>query len=79
MKTYLVLKDKAQQWREDKEIQQILAEIKSSGHDTVGKFSPDSAKQLLAREFDRSEMAGRKLNYERLDQLTIDILLGTRS
>ena len=28
--------------------------------------------------FDRSGLASRGLNYERLDQLTIDILLGVR-
>jgi hypothetical protein len=34
------------------------------------------ARTLLARDFDRTALASQGLKYERLDQLTTDILLG---
>jgi xylose isomerase len=79
MRTYLLLKDKAARWNADPEIQAILQEINSTpGAPTVGKYSKDGAHKLLAYDFSRPKMAGKKLPYERLDQLTIDILLGAR-
>jgi xylose isomerase len=79
MRTYLILKDKAARWNADPEIQAILQEINSTpGAPTVGKYSKDGAHKLLAYDFSRPKMAGKKLPYERLDQLTIDILLGAR-
>ena len=69
MRTYLILKEKAAQWNADAEIKQILSEIDSS--DTP-------AGDLLNRTFDRAALSARGLNYERLDQLTMDILFGVR-
>ena len=43
-----------------------------------GKYSAEKASALKAQSFDRSAIAGRGLKYERLDQLTIDLLLGVR-
>ncbi|GAC1652453.1 MAG: xylose isomerase [Acidobacteriaceae bacterium] len=77
MRTYLILKEKAQQWNEDKEIQQILSEV-NAGEPSVGKYSEKGASTLLSRTFDRAALASKRLPYERLDQLTIDILLGAR-
>jgi xylose isomerase len=74
MKTYLVLKEKGEQWNRDPEIKSILAEIAATdANGGGGKFEKGKAEQLLSQEFDR---AG--LKYERLDQLTMDILLGVR-
>ncbi len=80
MRTYLILKEKAEQWKADPEIKAILAEINEPSASTppVGKFSEEGAKALLAHEFDRPQLAGKKLAYERLDQLTMDILFGVR-
>jgi xylose isomerase len=80
MRTYLMLKDKAAQWNADKEIQGILAEIeKPSVKSPIGgKYSKKSASALLNFAFDKDEMMKKRLPYERLDQLTIDILLGNR-
>ncbi len=79
MRTYLLLKDKAVRWNADPEIQAILHEINTTpGAPTVGKYSKDGAHKLLAYDFSRPKMAAKKLPYERLDQLTIDILLGAR-
>ena len=81
MKTYLVLKEKAEQWNADKEIQELVAEINAddgSMSQYFGKYSADKASALKAQVFDRSAIAGRGLKYERLDQLTVEILLGVR-
>lgn len=81
MRTYLILKEKAAQWNADKDVQALLAEINASDGSMekhFGKYSTDKANALKAQAFDRSAIAGRGLKYEKLDQLTIDILLGTR-
>jgi len=36
------------------------------------------SEELRSQQFDRVELASKGLGYERLDQLTIDILLGVR-
>lgn len=77
MKTYLILKDKAERWNNHAEIQEILAGIaETNKNDQVGKFSTDGASSLLSKSFDRAEIASKGLRYERLDQLTMDILFG---
>ncbi len=74
MKTYLILKEKAKQWNADVEIQAILAEIESTNQSyNLGDFD-----SLLAENFDRHELASKGLQYEKLDQLTMDILFGVR-
>ena len=79
MRTYLVLKEKGEQWNSDSEIKSLLAEIaETSGEGRRAKFSSQAASELLSMNFDRRGLASRGLNYERLDQLTIDILLGVR-
>jgi xylose isomerase len=81
MRTYLILKEKAAQWNADQEIQSLVAEISaedSSMNQYFGKYSADKANALKAQAFDRSAIAGRGLKYERLDQLTVDLLLGAR-
>jgi xylose isomerase len=78
MRTYLILKDKAAQWNADSEIQSLLAEIAQSNRESIGAFDREAAAALTSRAFNRGEMASRGLGYERLDQLTMDILLGAR-
>src|SRR5918912_2505843 len=80
MRTYLVLKEKAERWGADPEIKSILAEIGEGNRDGagVGKFEKGMAGHLLSQEFDRAALASKGLRYERLDQLTMDILLGVR-
>ncbi|MDQ3800527.1 MAG: xylose isomerase [Acidobacteriota bacterium] len=74
MRTYLMLKDKGKRWNEDAEIQGLLAEIEETNKSyQLGDFD-----QLLAENFDRHELASKGLKYERLDQLTMDILFGVR-
>jgi xylose isomerase len=80
MRTYLILKEKAARWNDNKEIKEILQEIspRSEGPSELGRYSKKSATALLAHVFDKDTILKRRLPYERLDQLTIDILTGTR-
>ena len=79
MRTYLILKDKAERWNRDAEIKSILSEMAAvEGNGGGGKFEQGEAAELLGREFDRGELSAKGLQYERLDQLTMDILLGVR-
>ena len=58
----------------------VLAESNEMGNGapSVGKFTKEGAQALLGYNFDRAAMASQGLKYERLDQLTMDILLGVR-
>jgi xylose isomerase len=81
MRTYLILKEKAAQWNADSEIQSLLAEINADDGSMpayTGKYSAKKAAALKAKIFDRPAIAARGLKYERLDQLTIEILTGIR-
>lgn len=81
MRTYLILKEKAAQFNADPEIQALLDEINADDSSTTsftGKYSSDKAAALKNYLFDRHAIANRGLKYERLDQLTIDLLLGSR-
>jgi xylose isomerase len=42
-------------------------------------YSADRAAALSARTFDRVGLGARGLAYERLDQLTVEVLLGARA
>ncbi|HEX5692809.1 MAG TPA: xylose isomerase [Roseiflexaceae bacterium] len=81
MRTYLVLKEKARQWNEDAEIQALLQEINAddgSAPAWSGGYSAAKAGALKDHAFDRKALGARGLPYERLDQLTVDLLLGVR-
>ncbi len=82
MRTYLMLKEKAAQFNADPEIQAILAEINAEDPALAavfGKYSSEKADAIKALDLDRVAISKRGLKYERLDQLTIDLLLGMRS
>src|SRR5262249_31904851 len=78
MRSYLILKDKVRRFREDREIQALVAECRGSQAEPFAPYSRDGAAQLKQRSFDRHALAERPLPYERLDQLLIDLLLGVR-
>ncbi len=81
MRNYLILKEKARQFDEDGEVQSLLSEIQSNGgsdHEPLGRYSAENAKRVKELSLDRNELAGKVLPYERLDQLTVDILFGVR-
>ena len=80
MRTYLILKDKAASWNADPEIKTLLAEIAGLNEKapSIDAYRKENAASLLQQTFDRAALAAKGLQYERLDQLTIDILLGAR-
>ena len=81
MRTYLILKEKAARWNADQEIQALISDINAqdgSMNKYFGKYSSSKASALKSENFDRGALAGRGLKYERLDQLTIECLLGVR-
>jgi xylose isomerase len=81
MRTYLILKEKAEQWQADSEIQALLEELNTGNSPEVsilGKYDGEKARDLRARTFDRQALGTRGLSYERLDQLTNELLLGVR-
>ena len=69
MRTYLILKDKAARWHADAEIQAIVCAL-----DEMSVAPPDGR----PGEVDRAALARTRLPYERLDQLTTEVLLGVR-
>ncbi len=81
MRSYLVFKEKAAQFNADAEVQALLAEINADDGATAylaDGYSRESAARLKTSVFDRAALGARSLPYERLDQLTFDILLGVR-
>jgi xylose isomerase len=79
MRTYLILKAKAERFDRDPEIQQILGELRGrSGAGEALVFSTERSKALQREAFDLPALRARGYAYERLDQLTTELLLGVR-
>jgi len=81
MRTYVMLKEKAAQFNADKEARQILREINRDDSELsklMASFSPENAKKLRAAKLDASALAKKRLPYERLDQIVVEVLMGTR-
>jgi xylose isomerase len=81
MRTYMILKEKARHWNADKEIQQIIKSINvadSSLSKLSARYSRSNARKLLDADLDRVQLAAAPLPYERLDQLTMEVLMGVR-
>jgi xylose isomerase len=80
MRTYMILKDKAAKWNADSEIKGLLQQINKT--DNLSKltrsYSSANAKKLLAAPLDRKALAEAPLPYEKLDQLTMEVLMGVR-
>ncbi len=81
MRTYLILKEKAQRFNEDAEIQALLKEINAPSADTPdygNGYSSEAAEALKNHTFDRAAMGARGYGYEKLDQMVFDLLMGAR-
>jgi xylose isomerase len=81
MRTYLILKEKAAQWQADPEIQSLIEEINAGNSmpgSAIGAYSSAKVNALKGATFDRNALGERGLAYERLDQLTVELLLGVR-
>ena len=81
IRTYMILKEKAARWNADAEIQGLIKEINAKDEGLsplTRKYSPENATKLLAAPLDRTVLAKAPLPYEKLDQLTMEVLMGVR-
>ena len=81
MRTYLIYKEKARRWNADEEIQALVQDLTQVPTDGM----PDDRRvqQATADALGRTPSTARRWaragsGYERLDQLTIEVLLGVR-
>ncbi|MBL0939083.1 MAG: xylose isomerase [Gemmatimonadaceae bacterium] len=80
MRTYLILLDKVARYNADTEIQQRLADIRAraEGSEPFPRFSASHAAALKSETIDVVSARAQGFGYERLDQLTMEVLLGVR-
>jgi len=84
MRTYLILKEKVLRWGRDPEIKGLLEQLRELDRgvvvDTGAKlrYSARVAEQLKEARFDLPALRSRGYQYEKLDQLTTEVLLGVR-
>jgi xylose isomerase len=78
MRTYLILRERARQWNADRDIQALVASLGGEVAPPLTTYSTRHRDALLAIVFDRQALGRRGLGYERLDQLTMEVLLGAR-
>lgn len=78
MRTYLLLKQRAEAYRADPEVQAARAAVglDQLGVPTLGEG--ESLDSILADEFDPEVAAARGVGVERLDQLALEHLMGAR-
>jgi hypothetical protein len=81
MRTYLILKEKAQRFAQDAEIQAALAVAKAPelGEPTSpGGLGHDALDAIAHGSYDVDALAAQGYGNERLDQLVVELLLGVR-
>lgn len=79
MRTYKILKARAQAFDADPEVKQLTKSITDAEITGISrKFSKQNAKALEQTTFDVDGLAKKGLGYERLDQLLIEYLMGVR-
>jgi xylose isomerase len=84
MRSYLILKEKVARFHADPEINDILKTLEhlsSAPIEGIGssfKYSQKTAEALKSHGFDLGPLRTQGYQYERLDQLTTEVLLGIR-
>jgi len=82
MRTYNMFKAKVERFNNDPEIQALLAEINGGDQSFGGilsqKYSRELGEKLKQTDFEPEKLAQRGYRYEKLDQLSIEIILGIR-
>ena len=73
MRTYKILQHKTKLFAQDKEIQSLIQK-----QEPTPAYSSKGAEQLKGAAFDIDAMAKKGADYERLDQLVTELLLGAR-
>jgi len=81
MRTYLILQERVRRFNQDAEIQALLSEITLDDGAMgayLGEYTSKKAAGLRGTIFDRTKLGARGLKYERLDQLTVELIMGVR-
>ena len=79
MRTYRILKEKAQTFDADPEVRELIADIRNPAIDgLLGAYSADNAASIKALEIDADTIGARGLRWERLDQILMEHLFGAR-
>jgi len=80
IRTYLILRDKAQRFHADDEIQAALATamVDRLAEPALVSVTPDAIAAMRRGPHDLDAMAARGYGHERLDQLVTELLLGVR-
>jgi xylose isomerase len=81
MRTYLILKEKAERFRADPDIADALLEARVDGlaeRILPDGSSPEAIAALRGEQIDVDAVAARGCGHERLDQLVTELLLGAR-
>ena len=83
MRSYLILKDKVARFNKDREIQSLLRALAKRGASVSGlgdsfRFSKARAARIKDHDFDITRLRKQGYEYERLDQLTNEVLWGVR-
>lgn len=81
MRTYKILQEKVRRFNTDAEIQGLLSEIRAGNAELEGQmsgYSKANADAISALNVDRATEGARGRRYEKLDQLTVEVLLGVR-
>jgi xylose isomerase len=81
MRTFKILQEKVRQFNADTEIQDLLSEIRAGDQELeslMAGYSKANADALGALDIDRKAVGAKGRRYEKLDQLTTELLLGVR-
>jgi len=79
MRTYKILKARAQAFDADPAVRELIAEQRDGELEALTRgYSREKARTLRSTGFDATALAARGLRYERLDQLMMEHLLGVR-
>jgi xylose isomerase len=80
MRSYLILKEKVDRFRKDPEIREALDRfcMEDEGLQAPVRYSRQSAERLKNYSFDLAALRHRGPGLEKVDQLTVELLLGAR-
>ena len=80
MRTYLILKEKVARFNADAEIQGLLDDLRARGATSGARvrYSDGEARAIREERFALDRLRARGYAYERLDQLTMELLMGIR-
>ena len=79
IRSYLVLREKVERFNRDPQIQELISglAVRDDKLESLSRWNGDPA-PLRQVAFDPNELAQRRLGYQRLDQLTFELLAGVR-